>query len=132
MCAVLSLRACESECLSELERLSWICLVTSCALPFIAQGGTYKDIEPHHVGPGAKWKEVTNACNARVISERHNVRSAYSIDILRCFLGNTRVMMSIVYAAARVYCLPTEWIGTPPTGWPGRRPSAEWTRLIKC
>jgi hypothetical protein len=53
------------------------------------------------VGPGAKRKEVTNACHARVISECHNVRSAYSIDIPRRFLGNARVMMSIVYAAAR-------------------------------
>jgi hypothetical protein len=84
------------------------------------------------VGPGAKWKGVTTACNDRVISERHNVRSAYSIDIPRCFLGNERVMMSIVYAAAWVYCLPMEWIGTPPVGWPGRRPSAKWTGLIKC
>jgi hypothetical protein len=84
------------------------------------------------VGPGAKWKEVTTAYNARVIFERHNVHSAYNIDIPRCFLGNARVMMSIVYAAARVYCLPTEWTGTPPAGWPSRRRSAEWTRLIKC
>jgi hypothetical protein len=43
----------------------------------------YKDIEPRHVGPGAKWKEVTNACNAWAISERHNVRSAYNIDMSR-------------------------------------------------
>jgi hypothetical protein len=49
-----------------------------------------------------------------------------------CFLGNARVMMSIVYAGARAYCLPVEWTGTPPAGWPGRRPSAEWTGLIKC
>jgi hypothetical protein len=48
------------------------------------------------VGPWAKWKEVTNACNAWVISERHNVRSPYSIDMPRCFLGNARVMMSVV------------------------------------
>jgi hypothetical protein len=61
----------------------WTCLVTQCSLPFIAQGGTYKDTEPRHMGPGAKWKKVTNACNARVISERHNVRSAYSIDMSR-------------------------------------------------
>jgi hypothetical protein len=60
------------------------------------------------VGSGAKWKEVTNACNARVISERHNVRSPYSIDMPGCFLGNARVMMSIVYAATWVYCLPME------------------------
>jgi hypothetical protein len=84
------------------------------------------------VGPGVKWKEVTTACNARVIFERHNVRSAYSTDIPHFFLGNVRVMMSIVYAAAWAYCLPTEWIGTPPARWPGRRPSAEWTRHIKC
>jgi hypothetical protein len=47
-----------------LESLS-VYLVTSCALPFIAQGGTYKDAEPRHVGPGAKQREyiieVTNA-----------------------------------------------------------------------
>jgi hypothetical protein len=49
-----------------------------------------------------------------------------------CFLGNTRVMMSIVYAVAQAYCLPVEWIGTTPAGWPGRRPSAEWIGLIKC
>jgi hypothetical protein len=84
------------------------------------------------VGPGAKWREVTNACDARAISVRHNVCSAYSIDILCYFLGNARVMMSIVYAVARAYCLPTEWTGTPPAGWPGRSPSAGWTGLIKC
>jgi hypothetical protein len=43
-----------------------------------------------------------------------------------CFIGNVRVMMSIVYAAARAYCLPMEWTGTPPAGWPGRRLPAEW------
>jgi hypothetical protein len=43
----------------------------------------YKDTKPRHVGLGAKWKEITNACNACVISERHNVRSAYNIDISR-------------------------------------------------
>jgi hypothetical protein len=84
------------------------------------------------VGLGAKRKEVTNTCNARVISKRHNVRSAYSIDIPRCFLGNARVMMSIVYVVARAYCLPLEWTGTPPAGWPGRRLLAEWTGHIKC
>jgi hypothetical protein len=84
------------------------------------------------VGPEAKQKEVTNASYARVISEHHNVRSAYSIDIPRCFLGNARVMMSIVYAIARAYFLPMEWIGTPPAGWPGQRLLAEWTWHIKC
>jgi hypothetical protein len=49
-----------------------------------------------------------------------------------CFLGNTRAMTSIAYAAARAYCLPTEWTCTPPAEWPGRRPSAEWTGHIKC
>jgi hypothetical protein len=48
------------------------------------------------------------------------------------FLGNARVMMSIVYAAARAYCLPAEWTGTPPAEWTGRRLPAEWTGLIKC
>jgi hypothetical protein len=69
--------------------------------------------------------EVSNARVAQKISERHNVHSAYGIDILRCFLGNVQVMMSIVYAAARVHCLPMEWTDMPPAGWPGRRPSAE-------
>jgi hypothetical protein len=49
-----------------------------------------------------------------------------------CFLRNARVMMSIVYAAARAYCLPMEWTGTLPTGWPGHRLPAEWIGLIKC
>jgi hypothetical protein len=70
--------------------------------------------------------EVSNASVAQKIFERHNVR------ILRCFLGNVQVMMIIVYVAARAYCLPTEWTGTPPAGWPGRCSSAEWTGHIKC
>jgi hypothetical protein len=49
-----------------------------------------------------------------------------------CFLGNAQVMMSVVHVAAWAHCLPMEWTGTPPTGWPGCRPSAEWTGLIKC
>jgi hypothetical protein len=44
------------------------------------------------VGLEAKWKEVTIACDTRAIPERHNVRSAYSIDIPRFFLGNARVI----------------------------------------
>jgi uncharacterized protein YPO0396 len=47
-------------------------------------------------------------------------------------LGNARVIMSVVHAAALAYCLPMEWTGTPPTEWPSRRPSAEWTGHIKC
>jgi hypothetical protein len=49
-----------------------------------------------------------------------------------CFLSNARVMMSVVHAAAWAYWLPMEWTGTPPAGWPGHRPSVEWTWLIKC
>jgi hypothetical protein len=40
-------------------------------------------------------------------------------------------MMSIVYAAARAYCLPVEWTDTPPAEWTGRRLPVEWTSLIK-
>ena len=76
--------------------------------------------------------EVSNARVAQKISEHHNVHSGYNIDILRCFLGNVRVMMSIVYTTTRVYCLPTEWTGTPPAGRPGRRPSTGQIGLIKC
>jgi hypothetical protein len=58
-----------------------------------------------------------------------------------CFLGNVRVMMSVVHAAVWVYCLPVEWTGTPPAewtcrhlpgGWTGRHLPAEWTCLNKC
>jgi hypothetical protein len=48
------------------------------------------------------------------------------------FTGNVRVMMSTVYATAWAYFLPPERTGTPPVGWPGRRPSLEWTGHIKC
>jgi hypothetical protein len=49
-----------------------------------------------------------------------------------CFLGNARVMMSIVHAAVWAYRLPMEWTGTPPVERTGRRLSAEWTGHIKC
>jgi hypothetical protein len=49
-----------------------------------------------------------------------------------CFLGNARVMMSIVHAAVWMYCLLMEWTGTPPAEWTGHRLPAEWTRLNKC
>jgi hypothetical protein len=49
-----------------------------------------------------------------------------------CFLGNVRVMMSIVHAAVWVYRLLMEWTGTPPAERTGRRLPAEWTGLIKC
>jgi hypothetical protein len=116
----------------DLRACEWISLVTSCAFPFIAQGGTYKGVVPRHVGPGAKWKEATNASHARVISERHNVHSAYSIDMSPLLPRYARVMMSVAHAAAWAYCLPTEWTGMPPARWPGRLPSAEWKGHIKC
>jgi hypothetical protein len=74
--------------------------------------------------------KVSNTSVAQKISERHDVRSAHSIDIPRCFLGNARVMMNTVNAVARAYCLPTEWTGTPPARRFGRRPSAKWTGHI--
>ena len=40
-----------------------------------------------------------------------------------CFLGNVRVMMSVVHATVWACRLPMEWTGTPP---------AEWTGLNKC
>jgi hypothetical protein len=49
-----------------------------------------------------------------------------------CFLGDVRVMMSVVHAVVWAYCLPMEWIGTPPAEWTGRRLLAEWTGLNKC
>jgi hypothetical protein len=49
-----------------------------------------------------------------------------------CFLGDVRVMMSVVHAAVWAYCLPMEWIGTPPAEWTGRCLPAEWTSLNKC
>jgi hypothetical protein len=58
----------------------------ACPPFYSPRGGTYKDVGPRHVGIGAKRKEVTNACNAWAISERHNARSAYNIDMSRLFL----------------------------------------------
>jgi hypothetical protein len=49
-----------------------------------------------------------------------------------CFLGNVRVMMSVVHAAVWAYRLPMEWTGTPPAEQTGRRLLVEWTGLIKC
>jgi hypothetical protein len=58
-----------------------------------------------------------------------------------CFLGNVRVMISVVHAAVWVCCLPVEWIGTLPAEWIGhrlpeewigRRLPGEWTGLNKC
>jgi hypothetical protein len=49
-----------------------------------------------------------------------------------CFLGNVRVIMSVVHEAERACCLPMEWTGTSPAEWTGRRLPAEWTGLNKC
>jgi hypothetical protein len=103
-----------------------------CPPFYSSKRGTYKDTEPRRVGPGAKWKEITNAYNAWAISERHNVRSPYSIDMSRLLPRYARVMMSVVHATVWMCRLPMEWTGTPPAGWSGHRPSAEWTGLIKC
>ena len=48
-----------------------------------------------------------------------------------CFLGNVRVMMSVVHAAVWACRLPVEWTGTLPAEWTGRRLPAEWTGLNK-
>jgi hypothetical protein len=57
------------------------------------------------------------------------------------FLGNVRVIMSIVHAAVWECRLPVEWTGTPPVEWigcrlleewTGRRLPEEWTGLNKC
>jgi hypothetical protein len=48
------------------------------------------------------------------------------------FLGNVRVMMSVVHAVVWACRLPVEWTGTPPTEWIGRRLPVEWTGLNKC
>jgi hypothetical protein len=49
-----------------------------------------------------------------------------------CFLGNVRVMTSVVHAAVWAYRLSIEWTGTPPAERTGRRLPAKWTGLIKC
>jgi hypothetical protein len=49
-----------------------------------------------------------------------------------CFLGNVRVMMSIVHAVVWACCLPVEWAGTPPAKWTGRRLPGGMDRLPCC
>ena len=49
-----------------------------------------------------------------------------------CFLGNVRVIMSVVHAAVWTCCLSVEWTGTPPVEWTGRCLPAEWIGLNKC
>jgi hypothetical protein len=64
-----------------------------------------------------------------VQSPRAIISVVHTVLICRdCFLGNARVMMSIVYATARVYCLLVEWTGTPPAGWSGHCLLVEWMR----
>jgi hypothetical protein len=88
------------------------------------------------VGPGEKRRvyiiEVSNASTPEqspgaMISVVHAVLICGG-----CFLSNARVMMSIVHTVVWAYCLPVEWIGTPPAEWTGRRLPVEWTGLIKC
>jgi hypothetical protein len=69
---------------------------------------------------------------ASAISLCPDIRGLRSIGVQRKLPGNVRVMMSTMHSAAWPYCLPTEWTGTPPAGWPGRRLPAEWTGHIKC
>jgi hypothetical protein len=49
-----------------------------------------------------------------------------------CFLGNVRVMMSVVHTAVWVCRLPVEWTCTPPVEWTGRRLPEEWIGLNRC
>jgi hypothetical protein len=71
-----------------------------CPHFYSSKGGTYKDAEPRHVGPGAKRREyiigVTNASTPEqspgaMLSVVHAV-----LICCGCFLGNARVMMSVV------------------------------------
>jgi hypothetical protein len=49
-----------------------------------------------------------------------------------CFLGDVRVMTSVLHATVWAYCLPMEWTGMPLAEWTGRRLPVEWTSLNKC
>jgi hypothetical protein len=42
--------------------------------------------------------------------------SAIHVVLIRdgCFLGNVRVIMSVVHVAVWACCLPVEWTGSPP------------------
>jgi hypothetical protein len=55
--------------------------------------------------------------------------SAVHVVLIRggYFLGNVRVMMSVVHAAVWTCRLLVEWTGTSPAKWTGRRLPAEWT-----
>jgi hypothetical protein len=88
------------------------------------------------VGLGAKRREyIIEVSNASTPEQSPSAMISVVHAVLicgGCFLGNARVMMSIVHAAVWVYCLLVEWTGMSPTEWTGRRLPAEWTGLIKC
>jgi hypothetical protein len=67
---------------------------------------------------------------ASAISLRPDIRGLRSIGVQRKPPWLRTSEDETVYAAARSYCLSPEWTGTTPAGWPGRRPSAEWTGHI--
>jgi hypothetical protein len=71
------------------------------------------------VGPGAKRREyIIEVSNAGTSEQSHGAMISVVHAVLicdGCFLGNARVMMSIVHAAVRVYCLLVEWTGMLPT-----------------
>jgi hypothetical protein len=107
-----------------------------CPPFYSSMGGTYKDANPRHVGPGAKRREYTvEVTNASTPKQSPGAMMSVVHVVLiccGCFLCHARVMMGIVHAAAWAYCLPVEWTGTPLVEWTGRRLPAEWTGLIKC
>jgi hypothetical protein len=107
-----------------------------CPPFYSSKGGTYNDAEPRHVGPGAKWREyIIEVSNVSTPEQSPGAMISVVHTVLicgGCFLGNARVMMSIMHAAVWAYCLPVEWTGTPPAEWTGHRLPAEWIGLIKC
>jgi hypothetical protein len=116
--------------------LSWVLSCSAMCPPFYSSKGERTRVLGPTCGTRGKTEgihiEVSNASVARrspsaIMFVVHIVLISHD-----CFLGNARAMMGTAYAAARAYCLPTEWTGTPPTEWPGHRPSAEWIRHIKC
>jgi hypothetical protein len=88
-----------------------------CPPFYSSRRGTYKDVEPRHVGPGAKQREyIIEVSNTSMAEQSPGAMISVVHTALICggyFLGNARVMMSIVHAAVWVYCLPVEWTGTP-------------------
>jgi hypothetical protein len=55
-----------------------------------------------------------------------------SLACSRSFPGIVQVMMTIARATVWAYCPLSDWTGTPPVGWSGRRLPSEWTGHIKC